>query len=193
MFRIMLVDDEPHVLSALRRDLALTPAHLLGDEKLLVETYASAAEALKRAEEAPFDLVVSDFRMPEMDGLAFLKRMAERHPRVARIVLSGQADLDAVVAALNEAQIQRFIGKPWHAAELRATLAQVLKVNALERENARLADLVRRQQRRIDRQTMELERLERESPGITRLERAPDGSILIEDDEDDLATSPGLA
>jgi YesN/AraC family two-component response regulator len=185
MYRIMLVDDEPNILSALRRALAkLSPEELDGDRPI-IETFSSGAEALKRANEALFDLVISDFRMPEMDGLEFLKLMVERQPSVARIVLSGYTDLDSVVAAVNEVQIFRYMSKPWNDAELRLVVRQAVSQRALLLENQRLADLVRAQQRQLTAHQQELRRLEEECPGITHLELADDGGIVIEESDGD--------
>lgn len=187
MYRIMLVDDEPNILSALRRALAkLTPDELDG-ERPIVEPFSSGDEALKRASEARFDLVISDFRMPEMDGLEFLKLMIDRQPTIARIVLSGYTDLDSVVAAVNEVQIFRYMSKPWNDAELRLIVRQALGQRALMLENERLANLVRAQQRALSRHEQELQRLERECPGITQLEVDDNGGITIEDDGEELA------
>ena len=184
MYRIMLVDDEPNILSALRRALGKIGPDELDGNRPIIEWFSSGDEALKRANEASFDLVISDFRMPEMDGLEFLKLMVERQPTVARIVLSGYTDLDSVVAAVNEVQIFRYMSKPWNDAELRLIVRQALAQRALLMENQRLADLVRAQQRQLARHAEELRRLESECPGITRLEVDDNGGIVIEEDDD---------
>lgn len=181
MHRIMLVDDEPNILSALRRLFAL-PLPESG-EKLAVETFSSPDEALQRAREGTaFDVVISDYRMPEMDGVAFLKAFREAQPHALRLVLSGYADLDALIGAINEAQIFRFIAKPWHDYELRATLALALAHHDLLSENQRLADEVRAQRGVISRQEMELRRLEMETPGITKVNWGADGSVMIDEE-----------
>jgi len=160
MYRIMLVDDEPNILSALRRALAkLAPAELDG-EAPIIEPYASAAEALKRAGEARFDIVISDFRMPDMNGVEFLKAMIALQPNVARIVLSGYTELESVIEAVNEVQILRYMTKPWNDAELRLVVRQGLQQRALFLENQRLANLVRAQEGELERQRKRLELLE---------------------------------
>ncbi|MBS4099518.1 MAG: response regulator [Sulfuricella sp.] len=181
MHRIMLVDDEPNILGALRRVFAAPLAE--DGSKLVVETFTSPHEALKRAREGtPFDVVISDYRMPEMDGVAFLKAFREIQPHTLRLVLSGYADLEALIGAINQAQIFRFIAKPWHDYELRATLAMALAHHDLLTENQRLADEVRAQRSLISRQEMEFRRLEMESPGITKVNWGPDGSVLLDED-----------
>jgi|SRR5579863_2799892 len=184
MYRILLVDDEINVLSALKRTLTRIPIDELDGERPEIETFVSAQQALARINRVPVDLVISDYRMPEMDGIEFLTKVVEEQPDVARLVLSGNADLEAVIAAINRVQIYRFIGKPWHEFELTTAIAQALAARALTLENRRLADLVRLQYGKISRFDAELRRIEAESPGITHLKLTPDGSILFDDDDD---------
>jgi DNA-binding NtrC family response regulator len=171
--RLLLVDDEPNVLAALRRALAAEP--------YLLETCTDAPTALALARDHAFDLVLTDYRMPELDGVSLLTIFRSLQPDAARLILSGTADFEGLLGAINDAQIHRFIAKPWDNAELRATLAQALAHRALLLENRRLADELRAQRQLSARQQAELERLERLHPGITRVQRAPDGSILLED------------
>lgn len=182
MHRVMLVDDEVNVLSALRRVLGGAGG---GDKRLAleIEAFDKPADALERARDVGFDLVISDFRMPVMNGVEFLEKLLAIQPTIARLILSGYADLQGLVDAINRVQIFRFIGKPWHDVELKAAVQQALEHRELLRENQRLADLVRVQQGKLSRQQMELRRLEEQYPGITHVKRAEDGSIMIEDDD----------
>jgi len=184
MYRILLVDDEINILSALKRSLQRIEFDELDSERPEIETFVSARQALARIRRAPVDLVISDFRMPEMSGIEFLTEAVQAQPDVARLVLSGNADLDAIVEAINKIHIYRFIAKPWHDFELKTAVVQALAARALVMENRRLADIVRKQYGKISRREAELSRLEAESPGITRLKRAPDGSILLDEDDD---------
>ena len=184
MYRIMLVDDEINVLSALKRALLTIPFDELDGDRPEIETFSSASDALQRIANKPVDLVISDYRMPQMSGVDFLARVIESQPDVARLILSGQADLDAVIDAINRVQIFRFIGKPWHDFELKSAVMQALAARALVLENRRLADLVRVQYGKISRRDAELRRLESESPGITHLKLTADGRILIDDEDD---------
>jgi DNA-binding NtrC family response regulator len=185
MYRIMLVDDEINILSALKRALLTVPFDDLDGDRPEIETFTSARQALGRISGKPVDLVISDYRMPEMSGVEFLAEVVRIQPDVARLILSGQADMEAVVDAINRVQIHRFIGKPWHDFELKSAVVQALAARALVIENRRLADIVRKQYGKISRHEAELRRLEAESPGITHLKRAADGRILIDDDEDE--------
>ncbi len=179
--RLLFVDDEPNILSALKRVFASEPYE--------VETFTDPTEALARAKRVEFDLVLSDYRMPEVDGVSFLTIFRILQPDCARLVLSGYTDIDALLGSINDAWIFRFICKPWHDGELRATVAQALAHRAVLLDNRRLADRVRAQQDLLHRQQRELDRLERENPGITRVRRGNDGSILLGDGDD----NPGSA
>jgi DNA-binding NtrC family response regulator len=136
MYRVLIVDDETNVLNALRREL---------QETYRLETYSSPAEALERCRSEAFDLVIVDYKMPGMDGIQFLREFDKLLPDAARVVLSGEADFDAVVGSINEMHIYRFIAKPWDKTELAVTLAQVLAHNTTLLENRRLAEILRRQ------------------------------------------------
>lgn len=173
--RLLLVDDEPNILTALKR--------VFSADDHEIETYTDATAALARAKEVEFDLVLSDYRMPEVDGVSFLTLFRCLQPDTARLILSGFADMDALYGAINDAWIFRFISKPWHDGDLRATIKQALAHRAMLLENQRLADELRRQQEVLNRQQLELERLEREHPGITRVTRGNDGSVLLGRDE----------
>jgi len=184
MYRIMLVDDEPNILNALRRLFAQAPFRDTGESRLQAETFTSPSAALQRAGDGvAFDLVISDYRMPEMDGVAFLKAFRKVQPNAERLILSGYADLDVLVGAINEAQIFRFISKPWHDYELTSAVAQALAHRDLLLDNQRLADQVRLQHGVISRQEMALRRLEEESPGITKVHWGADGSVIFDEDE----------
>ena len=175
---LLLVDDEPNILRAIERQLrGITrgsgPAYR-------VESFTRPAEALARGAEAAFDLVISDFRMPEMDGVTFLRAFRVRQPDAARLILSGQTDFAGLVAAINEAGIRRFLAKPWEEAELIFAVEQALRERTLLLENRRLADELRASLSVVARQEAELMRLERESPGITRVRRDAHGAVLID-------------
>lgn len=187
MYRILLVDDEINVLSALKRALSRIDIEELDGERPEIETFVSARQALARMARAPVDLIVTDYRMPELDGVEFLTEAVRLQPDVARLILSGNADFDAVIDAINRVQIFRFIAKPWHDFELKSAILQALAARNLVVENRRLADIVRKQYGRLSRHEAELLRLEAESPGITHLKRSADGSILLDDDDDDAA------
>ncbi len=182
MYRIMLVDDEENILKALRRLLTITPCVYDGIEyKIRVESFSTADEALEFARHNAVDLVLSDYRMPRKDGVTFLKEFKEIQPNAARLILSGYADLNAVIGAINEAQIYRFINKPWNDYELVSSIAQALAYRNLGLENQHLADQARLDNGAMSPQELERKRLEEQEPGITNVHWGPDGSVIFDD------------
>ncbi|KRB27770.1 two-component system response regulator [Acidovorax sp. Root70] len=135
--RILLVDDEVNVVSALRR--------LLRSENYQIDVASDGIQALELMEGQEYDLIISDARMPVMDGPTFLARVQERWPSCMRILLTGYADLTMTVKAINEGHIYRYISKPWNDDELRIMVRQALQYRHLERERLRLLELTREQ------------------------------------------------
>lgn len=181
MSRILIVDDEELILKSLKRVLSLTPC-TAGDRqyKLTVDVFSSPGAALEKARHTAYDLVLSDYRMPQMDGVQLLKRLREIQPDAARMILSGYADLNGLIAAINEAGISRFIAKPWNDYELVSAIGQALALRDLTLENQFLADQARLANGKISPQEIELKRLEAEEPGITHVVWDTDGSVLMD-------------
>ncbi len=155
--RVLCVDDESSIRSALRR--------VFLDEPWEVHFAASGEEGLGFIAEHDVDLVLSDFRMPGMDGVTFLKKVKEIRPDCIRIVLSGYADINLIVCALNEGEVYRFLAKPWNDEELQHNLRKALEHHRLSRENRRLnGELVAfnaELERKVDERTRELRELNR--------------------------------
>ncbi|MBV5341987.1 MAG: response regulator [Deltaproteobacteria bacterium] len=129
--KILCVDDERNVLRALER--------IFLDDDYEIVLAGSGDEGLKIMEESgPFQVVISDYRMPVMNGVEFLKAVYGRWPETVRIVLSGYADASAIVAAINEGHIYRFIPKPWNDDELRITIQNCLERYFLQKKNREL-------------------------------------------------------
>ncbi|MFI4941212.1 MAG: HD domain-containing phosphohydrolase [Burkholderiales bacterium] len=135
--RILCVDDEQNILSSLRR---LFRAH--GYQVLLAE---GGAAGLKVLETEPVDLVISDMRMPEMDGAHFLEQVRNRWPDTVRLMLTGQSDIQSILEAINRGEIHRYITKPWDDNEILLIVRLALERKALEHEKQRLEALTRSQ------------------------------------------------
>jgi len=134
---ILLVDDEANVLSSLRR--MLRPAGYA------VRTASSGNEALAALNEQPADVVISDMRMPGMNGATLLTEIRRRWPDAQRLLLTGYTEVTSAIAAINEGGIHRYIAKPWNDDELLAIIRQSLEHVGLQREHDRLEILTRKQ------------------------------------------------
>lgn len=160
--RILLVDDEPAILEGLEESLRREP--------YMIQTATSAAAALEVMAVSACDVVISDERMPGMPGSELLGVVCRQHPQVIRILLTGQATLEAAVRAINEGEVFRILLKPCAPDELRRVLKAAIQVKALHEETARLLLEVRRRGRVLD-------HLEQKHPGITTLSRERDGTL----------------
>jgi response regulator RpfG family c-di-GMP phosphodiesterase len=149
-WRVLCVDDEPNILSALRR--------LFRQSGYVVEVAGSGSEGLAALERAGFDLVISDMRMPEMDGAQFLEQVRKRWPETVRILLTGYSDIGSTIEAINKGQIFRYVSKPWDDDDLRLTVRHALERKALEREKLRLEALTARQNEELREINASLER-----------------------------------
>ncbi|GAB4254137.1 MAG: hypothetical protein Kow0065_00820 [Methylomicrobium sp.] len=170
---ILLVDDEQNVLKALSRIL----------RGYRLTTAQSGEEALSLAQGIEFDLVISDFRMPGLDGVAFLNRFKQLQPDAIRMILTGYADLENAQKAINEAGVFRFLNKPWNNVDILNAVSVGLEYKRILTENRELADQVRRQQALLKEQEAILRALEEEEPGITKVNWGPDGSIIINEED----------
>lgn len=172
MHRIMLVDDEENIIKALSRVMR-------ANSDWDIEAYTRPEDALKRATTNNFDLFLSDFRMPGMDGVKFLTEIKRLQPESMRLILSGFTDLDALMGAINEAEIYRFITKPWQDYELVSTIKQALQFRDMQVENRRLADQVREQQEELDKRRDVMEKYREKHPELFTIDWAPDGSVIM--------------
>lgn len=173
MDRLMLVDDEPSILRSLRL--------VLGDPSREIEVYTDPKEALMRAQTATFDLIMSDFRMPQMDGVQFLTEIKKLQPAAMRLILSGYAELEGVLKAINQAEIYRFVCKPWDDHDLKTTVQRALDHHHVVAENQRLLMQVRMQRDELKKHRNALERLEADHPELVKVTWEDDGSIVLED------------
>jgi DNA-binding NtrC family response regulator len=122
--RIVIVDDEEMVLTSLRSFLEL-------ETQYEVLTFLSPAEALKYIARNEVDLVISDYLMPEMDGIRFLARVRELRPQAPRIILTGYADKENAIKAINEVGLYQYIEKPWDNDDLHLVIRNGLEKQRL--------------------------------------------------------------
>lgn len=134
---VLCVDDEANILSALKRVLRTAGFQVL--------TAGGGQQALEVLGSTAVDVVVSDMRMPGMDGAALLEQVQQRWPAVMRLLLTGHADMASTVAAINRGRVFRYLQKPWDERELLDALTEATERLALEREKARLEALTQQQ------------------------------------------------
>lgn len=165
---ILLVDDEPNVTDALKRALRREPYEIL--------TAISGAAALELLERHHADVVISDEQMPGMSGSVFLSAVRKQFPHTIRMILSGQASLEAAVRAINEGEVYRFFLKPCNPTDLAFTVQQALAHKRLEEQSRRLL-------REYQRQASTLARLEHHSPEIMSLHTDDQGAVVVDESD----------
>jgi response regulator RpfG family c-di-GMP phosphodiesterase len=131
--RILCVDDEPSILSSLRR--------LFRAQRYQVLTAESGAEALEILRSERIDLIISDMRMPEMDGAQLLEQVRVGWPDTIRLLLTGYADIKSILDAINRGEILRYITKPWDDNDILLIVRHALERKELEAEKHRLEAL----------------------------------------------------
>ncbi|NOZ24685.1 MAG: Flp pilus assembly complex ATPase component, partial [Nitrospirae bacterium] len=141
VFTLLFVDDEQEVLNSLKR--------IFLDENYRILTATSVEEAVDVMEHEKVHLVVSDHRMPKVTGAEFLGEVKQRWPDTIRIMLTGHADIQSVMGAVNDGAVYKFITKPWNDEDLRLTVSLALQQYVLIQENRRLKELTKEQQHRI--------------------------------------------
>lgn len=166
---LLLVDDEPNVLKALKR--------LFRSDGYSIQLAENGAEGLKILEQEAVDLIISDMRMPQMDGAEFLGRAAERWPDTVRILLTGFADLDSTIEAVNKGKIYNYCSKPWEDHELKILVSHALEQKRLRDERQQLFEIINRQNDELKNLNAHLEdkvaqRTEQLKKSIQRTEQA---------------------
>lgn len=132
---VVIVDDEEMVLTSLSTYLTL-------ETDYNVLTFTSAREALEHIEQHEVDLVISDFLMPEMDGIAFLSQVRELRPEVPRVILTGYADKENAIKAINEVGLYQYIEKPWDNDDLRLIIRNgIEKKRLIEKLTAKVHEI----------------------------------------------------
>ncbi len=160
--KILIVDDQPLVLSVLRDILSRGPYHVLAVE--------SAEKALQLMEGESVDVVISDERMPGMQGSEFLAIVRNKYPQVVRIILTGHASVESAMRAVNESEIFRFLTKPVNRDVLHKAVEDAL--------------ISKTKGRKAEQHYSLLKHLEKQAPGITHVKRDEDGVVIIDADDE---------
>ncbi|QJB40394.1 response regulator [Chitinophaga oryzae] len=126
---ILYIDDEIHNLNAFKASFR---------RLYNVFTATSAEEAVKLLEEHEFHIIISDQRMPKMTGIEFFESILEKYPEPIRMLLTGYADINAVVDAINKGQVYKYFSKPWNEEELKHNIEKAYEVYSLRKENKEL-------------------------------------------------------
>ena len=148
---LLCIDDEPNILNALKR--------LLRKEDFRLLTAGSGREGLEILKENEVQVVVSDQRMPEMNGTEFLKEVKARHPEIIRIILTGYTDVDTISEAINEGHIYKFFLKPWNDQNLKLEIRQALEQYDLIKANRELHTQVLQQNEELKEVNENLEQI----------------------------------
>jgi two-component system probable response regulator PhcQ len=175
---ILLVDDEPNVTDALKRAFRREPYELL--------TATSAFDAQQILERQHVDVVVSDEQMPGMSGSEFLSSVRKQFPHTIRMILSGQASLEAAVRAINEGEVYRFFLKPCNPADLSFTIQQALSHERLKEQSRRLL-------RKYQKQAALLARLNHNGSDLLRLDTDEHGAVVLDETDAEVPVMDLLA
>ncbi|RJQ20824.1 MAG: response regulator [Nitrospiraceae bacterium] len=140
-FNLLFVDDENSVLNALKR--------VFLEENYEIHAARNADEALEIINRNKIHLVIADYKMPGMTGAQLLKNIKQQWPETIRIMLTGHADIQSIMGAVNEGAVYKFITKPWNDEDLRLTVSLALQQYSLIQENKKLKEITRRQELKI--------------------------------------------
>jgi len=162
--QLLLVDDEKNILRALVR--------LLRKDGYTIHTANSGKEGLEVLKKNDIGVILSDERMPEMNGVEFLREVKQLYPDTVRMVLSGYTDLQSVTDAINEGAIYKFLTKPWEDDLIRKNIEQAFQQFELVKENERLSVELKTANDELNAVNMELEKY------VKRKSRFSDVSIM---------------
>ena len=139
---VLYVDDEPR---------NLTSFNAVFRKYYKIYIAKSAEEGIEIMEKNPVHLVITDQRMPNVTGVEFLEKIANRYPDVTRIILTGYSDTEAIINAINRGRVYKYITKPWKTDELKVTIDDALEIARLRRENIVLIENLRKTNNELDR------------------------------------------
>jgi DNA-binding NtrC family response regulator len=163
--KVLIIDDDTAIREIMEETFSQEPYTVL--------MASSADEALSILSQEPVDVVISDEKMPGMSGSELLAVVRKKYPDTIRMILTGHANIDTVIRAINEGEIYRFFRKPCNMIDLAITVRQALQHKAVLKESQRLQNVVKQQYTLID-------DIEKKHPGISNVKRNADGAIILE-------------
>lgn len=180
MRKILLVDDEINMLYALQRSLRQLRNDWVCDCVLCTDP----KEAIEQMARTDFDVIIADYHMPQLNGVDFLRVAREIQPDAIRIMLSASADFATIMSAVNEAEVFRYLTKPWEKEELEKNISEAVGRRDQLLSERQYIDEGLLQFGEITAQEIEARRLERLEPGITKVHWNADGAIILDNTQD---------
>ncbi len=126
---VLYVDDEKHNLTSFKATFR---------REFTIHVAESASLGLEIMKENNIQVVLSDQRMPNMTGVEFLSKLKNEYPDTIRILITGYSDIEAIIGAINQGQVYRYIAKPWDAQDLLLVIKQAYEIYSLRKENEQL-------------------------------------------------------
>jgi two-component system probable response regulator PhcQ len=162
--KVLIIDDESITLSVLEKTFEGEPYDVICAN--------SGQNALAILEREEFDLIVADEMMPGMTGTELFEITKKKYPDTFRIILTGHANLESAITAINRGEVYRFLTKPCNLEDLKITVRHAIDHRELKRENDSLIQKIKDQSKTI-------ENLEKKQPGITKVKRDSNGAVII--------------
>ena len=169
MIHVLYLDDEEHNLTAFR-------AAFRRDFQVHVTTVPS--EAVRLLQEHPIEVVISDQKMPEISGVEFFEMIMADHPNPVRMLLTGHADIDAVIDAINKGRIYKYISKPWNEGELKRLVQEASELFRARKRSSKLNESYSRNLLSLRNALQQIKQECDGQPDLPELQRAKWGEAL---------------
>ncbi len=170
---VLVVDDDKRIIAGIGRALRHEPYELIGVD--------SPFKALDLLRNIKVNVVISDYKMPGMNGIELFSEIKKHAPEIVRILITGVADLNTAIESINRGEVYRFFNKPYNEIELALAIRQGLEQVTLMDSNRRMLEVLQMQSSYIN-------NLESMFPGISKVDRDDDGAVLAADISEDLGT-----
>lgn len=179
MRRALLVDDEMNVLHALQRSLRPIAQKFDID----IELCNDPKLAIQKMGTTQYDFIISDYHMPSMNGVDFFRIAKEVQSNSIRMMLSASADFKTIMGAVNEAEVFRYITKPWETADLEENVRLALDLRDQLLKDKQILDQVQAEHHQLTPEELEKKRLEESEPGITKVVWDASGGVVLDSAE----------